>query len=42
MNQAARKAGLIFNPDEGDMLLRNVGWLSTDYTALYTGRYNSP
>jgi hypothetical protein len=26
---------LLFNPeDEGDMLLRNVGLLSTDYTAL--------
>jgi hypothetical protein len=28
--------GLFFDPeDEGDMFLRNVGWLSTDYTALY-------
>jgi hypothetical protein len=28
--------GLFFDPDDGgDMLLRNVGWLSTDYTALY-------
>jgi hypothetical protein len=28
--------GLFFDPeDRGDMFLRNVGWLSTDYTALY-------
>jgi hypothetical protein len=27
--------GLLFEPeDEGDMFLRNVGWLSTDYMAL--------
>jgi hypothetical protein len=26
--------------DGGDMLLRNVGWLSTDYTALYPRRGN--
>jgi hypothetical protein len=26
----------LFDPeDEGDIFLRNVGWLSTDYTALY-------
>jgi hypothetical protein len=35
MKQAARKAGLLFNSDEGDMLLRNVGWLSMDYMARY-------
>jgi hypothetical protein len=30
---------LFFNPeDEGDMFLRNVDWLSTDYTALYDRR----
>jgi hypothetical protein len=27
--------------DGGDMFLRNVGWLSMDYTALYPRRYNS-
>jgi hypothetical protein len=28
--------GLHFDPEDGgDMFLRNVGWLSTDYTALY-------
>jgi hypothetical protein len=28
--------GLLFNPEDGgDMFLRNFGWLSTDYTALY-------
>jgi hypothetical protein len=28
--------GLFFNPEDGgDMFLRNVGWLSTDYTARY-------
>jgi hypothetical protein len=33
---------LFFNPEVGgDMFLRNVGWLSTDYTALYPKRYNS-
>jgi hypothetical protein len=32
---------LLFNPDEGgDILLRNVGGLSTDYTALYPRRKN--
>jgi hypothetical protein len=34
--------GLFFHPeDEGDMFIRNVGWLSTDYTALCQRRYNS-
>jgi hypothetical protein len=28
-------------PDRGDMFLRNVDWLSTDYTALFSRRYNS-
>jgi hypothetical protein len=28
-------ASFSFNPEDGgDMLLRNVDWLSTDYTAL--------
>jgi hypothetical protein len=28
--------GLLFNPEDGgDILLRNFGWLSKDYTALY-------
>jgi hypothetical protein len=32
---ASRSAWLFFDPeDEGDMFLRNVSWLSTDYTAL--------
>jgi hypothetical protein len=26
---------LFFGPEDGDMFLRNVGSLSTDYTALY-------
>jgi hypothetical protein len=34
--------GLFFDPENGwDMFLRNVGWLSTDYTASYPRRYNS-
>jgi hypothetical protein len=32
----------LFDPEGGgDMLLRNVGGLSTDYTALYPRRENS-
>jgi hypothetical protein len=32
---------LFFNPEDGGYLfLRNVGWLSTDYTALYPRRWN--
>jgi hypothetical protein len=27
--------------DGGEMFFRNVGWLSTDYTALYPRRQNS-
>jgi hypothetical protein len=36
--------GLLFDPEDGgDMFLRNVGWLSTDCTALYPRRqYSSP
>jgi hypothetical protein len=31
--------GLLFDPDDGgDMFLRNVGWLSEDYKALYHRR----
>jgi hypothetical protein len=31
--------GLFFDPEDGgDMFLRNVGWLSMDYTALYSRR----
>jgi hypothetical protein len=31
--------GLFFNlEDEGDMLLRNIGLLPTDYKALYPGK----
>jgi hypothetical protein len=34
--------GLFFDPEEGgDMFLRNVVWLLTDYTALYHRIYNS-
>jgi hypothetical protein len=34
--------GLFFGPEDGDdMFLRNVVWLSTDYTALYRRRRNS-
>jgi hypothetical protein len=33
---------LFFYPEDGgDMFLRNVGWLSTDYTALYPRRQDS-
>jgi hypothetical protein len=30
-----------FDFEDGDMFLRNVGWLWTDYTALYPRRHNS-
>jgi hypothetical protein len=31
-----------FNPENvNDMFLRNVGWLSPDFTVLYPRRYNS-
>jgi hypothetical protein len=34
--------GLFFNPeDEGDIFLRYIGWLSTDYAVSYHRRYNS-
>jgi hypothetical protein len=34
--------GLFSDPEDGgDMFLRNVSWLSTDYNALYTIRQNS-
>jgi hypothetical protein len=34
--------GLFFDPEAGaDMLLRNVGKLSTGYTAIYTRGYDS-
>jgi hypothetical protein len=33
--------GLFFDTEDGDMFLRNVGWISTNYTALYPRRYNS-
>jgi hypothetical protein len=33
---------LFIDAEDGrDMFLRNVGWLSTDYTALYPRRLNS-
>jgi hypothetical protein len=33
--------GICFDPEDGcDMFLRNIGWLSTDYTAPYPRRQN--
>jgi hypothetical protein len=33
--------GIFFDPEDGgDMFLRNVGWLSADYTTLYPRRQN--
>jgi hypothetical protein len=34
--------GLFYPEDGSDMFLRNVGWLSTDYTALYPVRISNP
>jgi hypothetical protein len=41
--QAEILLGLFFDPEDGDddMFIRNVGWLSTDCTALYTKRQYS-
>jgi hypothetical protein len=40
--QARFVLGIFFDPEDGgDMFLRNVGWLSADYMALYHRRYNS-
>jgi hypothetical protein len=33
---------LLFNPENGDMFLRNVSWFSTDHTALYPRQPKSP
>jgi hypothetical protein len=34
--------GLLYSPeDRGDVFLPNIGWLSTDYSALYPRRHNS-
>jgi hypothetical protein len=34
--------GLHFKPeDRSDMFLQNIGWLSPDYTVLYSGRQNT-
>jgi hypothetical protein len=34
--------GLFFDPEDGgDIFLRNVVWLSTDYTTLYPRRQSS-
>jgi hypothetical protein len=42
MDHAGFVLGLFFDPeDEGDMFLRNVGWLLTAYMALYPRRQNS-
>jgi hypothetical protein len=41
MKQAANQSlfGLLSNPEDGgDIFLRNVDWLSTDCTALYSER----
>jgi hypothetical protein len=39
---ASFSLGLLSDPDDGgDMFLRNVGWLSPHYTALYPRRQNS-
>jgi hypothetical protein len=43
LNYVAIKAGFLFGlffypEDGGDMFFRNVGWHSTDYTALYPRR----
>jgi hypothetical protein len=40
--QAGFLLGFVFDHEDGsDIFLRNVGWLSTDYTALYPRRQNS-
>jgi hypothetical protein len=34
-------SGLFFDPEDGgEIFLRNVSWISTDYTTLYPGRKN--
>jgi hypothetical protein len=39
MNSCRFVAWLIFDYKDGDdIFLRNIGWLSTDYTALYPRR----
>jgi hypothetical protein len=39
MLRAGFLLGLLFSPDNGgDLFLRNVGWLSTDYMALHPRR----
>jgi hypothetical protein len=40
--QDRRISQLFFDPEDGDMFLRNVGWFWTDYAALYPRRWNSP
>jgi hypothetical protein len=30
--------GLFFDPEDGGLFLRNVGWLSEEYKALYLRR----
>jgi hypothetical protein len=40
--QAELLLGIFFDPDYGsDIFLRNVGWISTGYTALYSRRWLS-
>jgi hypothetical protein len=37
--QIETEISLFFDPEDGgDKFLRNVGWLSTEYTALYPRR----
>jgi hypothetical protein len=38
---SVKAGGKQSSEDGGDVLLRNVGWLSTDYTALYPRRWYS-
>jgi hypothetical protein len=33
--------GLLFDPEDGNMFLQNIGRLSTDYTAIYPVKQNS-
>jgi hypothetical protein len=39
--EAGRWLHILFKPDDGDLFLRNVVWLSPDYMALYPRRYSS-
>jgi hypothetical protein len=42
MNHTASKAWPILYPEDGgDIFLRNVGWISSDYMALHSRIHNS-